>query len=231
MIEIKLLSFGYDKRLVLKDISCTIKPNEFIAIIGPNGGGKTTFLKLLAGLIDPVAGSITIAGKTPTKLAGQIGYVPQITNFDKEFPISTLDVVLGGAIHELPWYGQFSKAQKEKAHAILKKLDLDHLCQLPFGDLSGGQAQRVLIARALMNDPKILFLDEPTANVDKEAKQKIHELLKELKHKVTIFVVTHETPGVIPFCDRVFCIQKTLLEMDKNTVCSHFAFGVYHELN
>lgn len=231
MIEIKLLSFGYDKRLVLKDITVDVKKNEFITIIGPNGGGKTTFLKLLAGLLEPTAGTILINGLKPKKLAGQIGYVPQITNFDKEFPISTLDVVLGGAIHELPWHGHFTKKQKDHAIEVLKKLDLESLQHLPFGDLSGGQAQRVLIARALMNNPKILFLDEPTANVDKDAKHKIHELLKELKNQVTIFVVTHETPGVIPFCDRVFCIQKNLLEMNKNTVCNHFAFGVYHEIN
>ncbi len=230
MIEFKSVSFGYDKGLVLQDVNLKIKRNDFIAIIGPNGGGKSTFLKLLAGLLTPSAGSILIHGKPPYQQVGKIGYVPQITNFDKDFPISTLEVVLGGTINQLPWYGRFTETQKNQAKQMLKELKLENVENRPFGDLSGGQAQRALIARALMNCPEILILDEPTANVDKEAKEAIHRLLKNLQHKITLFFVTHETPGLIPIADHVLCIQKTLTEMDKSKVCGHFALGVYHEI-
>lgn len=227
MIEIQSLSFGYDKGLVLQDLNATIKKNEFIAIIGPNGGGKSTFLKLLAGFLKPSFGKITIYSNK--NAFPQISYVPQITNFDKDFPITTFSVVLGGAVGNLNWLGQYKKTDKQKAIDCLEQMDLLAFKDHPFGDLSGGQAQRALIARALMNQPDILILDEPTASCDKDAKNKIHEILTKLKGSTTIFLVTHETPGLIPVADRVFCIQKTLIEMDKAKVCGHFAFGVYHE--
>ena len=113
MIEIQSLSFSYDKGFVLQDLTATVKPNEFIAIIGPNGGGKSTFLKLLAGFLKPTFGKITIHSNKASK--PQISYVPQITNFDKDFPITTLSVVLGGAIHRLNWLGRFKKEDKQKA--------------------------------------------------------------------------------------------------------------------
>jgi len=229
MIEVQSLSFGYDKGLVLQDIHVKVEKNAFVAIIGPNGGGKSTFLKLLCGLLKPKAGKILIHGNHPNQLKGGIGYVPQIANFDKDFPISTLDVVLGGAIHHIPWHGHFTGKQKAKAKNALEQVDLLDYASTPFGDLSGGQAQRVLIARALMNTPEILVLDEPTASVDKEAKFKIYQLLKNLKGSVTIFFVTHEVPGLIPIADRVLCIKKTMVELDKQKVCGHFALGVYHE--
>jgi len=229
MIRIESLSFGYDKGLVLQDINITIEKNSFVAIIGPNGGGKSTFLKLVAGLLEPSAGYISIDGSLPRSLSGKIGYVPQIAVFDKDFPISTLDVVLGGIISHLPWHGHFSKKQMQTAIDALTMVDLANYANTPFGDLSGGQAQRALIARALISQPEILILDEPTASVDKEAKSNIYGLLKKLKGKITILFVTHETPGLIPAADRVFCIQKQLAELDKQKVCGHFALGVYHE--
>jgi len=226
MITFKDVYFGYDKNLVLKNIQVSIPYGEFVAIIGPNGGGKTTFLNLLCGFIKPLSGSITIQPDTALR---QIGYVPQINSFDKDFPLSVLDLVLGGCIGQLSWTGNYSSAQKKKAMNILKDLELDSYAKHPFGDLSGGQAQRALIARALVNDPKILILDEPTANVDKTAKAKIYSLLENLKGKMTILLVTHEIPGMIPLVDRVLCIQQTLSELDKARVCGHYAFGVYHE--
>lgn len=229
MIQIKLASFGYDKRLVLKDINVTIADRELITVIGPNGGGKTTFIKLLAGLLSPLSGSVEWEGSQDRSKRHAIGYVPQITHFDKDFPISVQDVVLGGLISELPWHGRFSRAQKRQAGEILSQLKLAQLANTPFGDLSGGQAQRVLIARALVAKPQLLLLDEPTANVDKDAKELIYSVLRDLKGKMTIVVVTHETPGLIPLSDRVFCIQTELVEMMKQAVCNHFTFGVYHE--
>ena len=229
MIEIRSLCFGYDKGMILQDINLAILKNTFISIIGPNGGGKSTFLKLLIGLLNPTSGTIEFKNYSSSKNKPIFGYVPQITTFDKEFPISTIDVVLGGGISQLPWHGHFTSKLKKQAKEALEKLDLLSFENVPFGDLSGGQAQRVLIARALMHHPQILVLDEPTASVDKEAKHKIYNLLKSLKGTMTILLVTHETPGMIPYSDRVFCIQKNLTELNKATVCGHFAFGVYHE--
>ncbi len=230
MIDIQHLNFGYDRRLILQDVSVIIPKNGFISIIGPNGGGKTTFLNLIAGFLSPLAGEVLIENHPAEEFKAHIGYVPQINRFDQDFPITALEVVLSGLIKKLPWHGQFTKKLKNQALRALHELDLHHIENTPFGDLSGGQAQRVLIARALVDSPKILILDEPTANVDKETKKTIFDLLTKLKGSMTILFVTHETPGLIPISDLVLCVQKRVTLMDKKQICSHFNLGVYHEL-
>lgn len=221
MIEVEHLTFKYDQVDVLKDVSFSVKEGEFLGIIGPNGGGKTTLLKLLIGFLVPTEGKINVSD---TRFA----YVPQNMRFDRHFPISVMELVLGGRLSELPWYGIFRNEDKEIAKEALQQIGLYHLKDQAFGTLSGGQQQRCLIARALASKPRILFLDEPTANVDSDASYEIMNLLQQLKGKMTILMVTHDLQTAINQVDRVLCVQQSAVTYTPIEVCEHYALGLYH---
>ena len=227
-ITFKNVSFGYQDSLVLEHIDLEVKEGEFIGIFGPNGGGKTTLLKLIMGFLEPNQGEVLIFGKEPEKSTPLISYVPQRLAFDKQFPISVLELVLEGKLHELPWYGRYSKDDLEKAIALLEKLGLKDQMSQQFGTLSGGQVQRALFTRALLSDPKILLLDEPTAGVDAEAENDIYQLLSELKGEITILMVTHQLKATIHHVDRALCVQREVSVLDTKQLCEHFAMGLYH---
>jgi zinc transport system ATP-binding protein len=227
MIEIRDLDFSYDKTAVLKEVNLTIAQGEFIGIFGPNGGGKTTFLQLLMGFLKPSKGSIRIFGKPPKCARGRIAYVPQINAFDRQFPISVRDIVLMGCLSEAR-FGMFSAALKRKADEALKSVGLQEIAENAFGSLSGGQAQRVLIARALVSQPALLLLDEPTASVDLEAEKEIHKLLLQLKNKITILMVTHDLQAIHQKVDRWLCINHSVSTFLPAQICEHFSFGLYH---
>lgn len=222
------VSFAYQDALVLKDISVAVKPGEFIGVIGPNGGGKTTLLKLIMGFLKPTSGKITLFSEPANNAIQQISYVPQSLRFDKQFPISVIELVMGGRLSHLPWYGIFSKKDKEIALHALERVGLIDFQHRSFGNLSGGQAQRALIARALASEPKLLLLDEPTASVDANAETDIYKILKELQNKITIMMVTHNLRAAIELVDRVICVQQTAVVLKPQEVCEHFAFGLYH---
>jgi zinc transport system ATP-binding protein len=221
LIEIDTLSFSYEKDLILEKISLKIVSGEFLSIFGPNGGGKTTFLKLIMGFLKPTKGEVRVHSK-------EIGYVPQVARFDKEFPISVLEIVLMGFLSKSTWWGKYPAKAKEKAYEAIAKVGLKGREQQAFGTLSGGQAQRVLIARALVSNPELLILDEPTANVDPEAEELIYQLLKELKKRLTILLVTHDMQGALRMADRLLCIQRSAIFYTAQEMCSHFALGLYH---
>lgn len=208
-IEIKNLSFRYNSQLVLKDVNIKIKEKEIITIIGPNGGGKTTLLKLILGLLQIQSGSILIDGKPTIKSQKILGYVPQHTHYDMKFPITVFDVVLSGTVKQ---FGYYSKDDKVKVENTLKEVGLfDHKNEL-FSNLSGGQKQRMLIARALVTDAEILFLDEPTSNIDPSAENNLNSIIKKLSKSKTIILVTHDLGFVSNITDRVLCINKTVVE-------------------
>lgn len=227
-IEIEDLIFSYEKTPILEQISLRISQGEFIGIFGPNGGGKTTFLKLLLGFNKPDKGVIRIFGNPPEEMRGILGYVPQMKHFDKQFPISVLEVVLQGSLSRTSWWGGYLKTEKNRARDFLKKVQLEEKENAAFGTLSGGQIQRALIARALMGDPKILLLDEPTASVDANAEQIIYELLLSLKGKITILMVTHDLQPILDKAGRLLCIHRQLTSYLPKEVCDHFALGLYH---
>lgn len=228
-IQCENLSFAYDDTLILKDISFTVDPGESVGIIGPNGGGKTTLLKLIMGFLKPTSGNISLFGLPPSKALHDIGYVPQAMRFDKQFPISVFELVLSGRLSRLPWYGAYSKKDYDIVNKTLDLLKLTPFQHSAFGNLSGGQAQRALIARALVSEPKLLLLDEPTANVDSKAEAEIYALLKELQGKMTILMVTHDLNTAIDQVQRVLCVQHTLMSLLPDQVCEHFALGLYHK--
>ncbi len=229
VISIKNLFFGYTPdQPVLYDVCLDIQQTEFIGIIGPNGGGKTTLLKLLLGFLQPWQGSITILGKPATSYPNDIAYVPQALHYDKQFPISVLDLVLGGRLSKLAWWGAFSKEDKEQALFALEQVQLIDFKDRPFGTLSGGQAQRALIARALAQEPKILLLDESMACVDIQAEAEIYDVLNKIRSKLTILMVTHDIRAIIQQVQRVICVQGKVLTLKPGDVCEHFALGLYH---
>lgn len=227
-VTLDRVCFAYQDTLVLKNISFAIKSGEFIGIIGPNGGGKTTLLKLIMGFLKPSSGNISIFSKPSTSAIQQISYVPQSLRFDKQFPISVMELVMGGRLAHLPWYGMFSKKDKEIALHALERVGLVDFQHRSFGNLSGGQAQRALIARALASEPQLLLLDEPTASVDAQAETDIYNILKELQGQITIMMVTHNLRAAIELVERVICVQQTAMVLNPQEVCEHFAFGLYH---
>lgn len=228
VVELEHLSFSYQDFLVLRDATFKIFAGEFVGIIGPNGGGKTTLLKLIMGFLKPLSGVIRVFGEPPATAFSRISYVPQAVRFDKQFPISVLDVVLLGRLSHLPWYGWYSSADKQAALEALEKVGLQDFQNRAFGTLSGGQAQRTLIARALASDPDLLLLDEPTASVDPQAQTEIYALLRKLRGSMTILMVTHDLNVAIEHVQKVLCVQHTVMTLKPQEVCEHFAFGLYH---
>lgn len=227
-IHLDHVNFSYSETPVLTNVDLSIEAGEFIGIIGPNGGGKTTFLKLLMGFLKPTSGKLEVFGKPPQASRQQIAYVPQTQRYDREFPISVLELVLSGRLSKLPWYGKFSSQDKKAAQEVLEQVRLSHFQNRSFGTLSGGQAQRALIARALVSKPKLLLLDEPTANVDSQAEADIYDILKGLRGKMTILMVTHDLSTAIEQVQRVLLVQNQVIQLKPEEVCQHFAMGLYH---
>ncbi len=209
-IQIQNLSFAYDDQLVLENVSLTVEQGDFLAIIGPNGGGKSTLLKLILGLLEPKQGDIRIFGKEPSKSRSDLGYVPQNTDINTDFPIRAIEVVLMGHISDKrPLFG-YDKDEIECATGALAQVGMDDYADRKIGDLSGGQRQRVMIARALCNHPRILLLDEPTASIDIQGQKEIYDLLRELNKKMTIIVVSHDISVILEYATKVAHINKAL---------------------
>ena len=219
-IEIDDLFFSYEKGTVLQRVHLQIEKGEFIGLIGPNGGGKTTLLKLLMGFLPPTRGTI--------KIRGTIGYVPQVARTDRDFPITLNELVLLGALSKTSFLGTYPKAVKERANQLIEQLGLTSDKHKMFGSLSGGLAQRALLAMALLSDPDLLLLDEPTAHIDRASTALILELLEGLKGKKTILLVTHDLKTIIERVDRVLCVNREVSSFWPKEVCEHFAFGLYH---
>ncbi len=210
-ISIENLNVNYGKNRVLKNINLEIEDKHFLGIIGPNGGGKSTLIKVLAGLVNYKEGKVKIHGKCPENISGELGYVPQASEFDKNFPINVKGVVLSGALtNRMKLFQKYSKKNSDDAEKIMKKLDIFDLSKRQIGQLSGGQLQKVLISRALMTDPKIILLDEPTASIDTSSTTQIYELLSDLNKNMTIIVVTHNLEAVSSYFDSIACLNKTL---------------------
>lgn len=228
-IEVQDLSFSYDRLTALKNVSFKINEGEFAGIIGPNGGGKTTLLKLLLGFLTPTKGSVKIFGKPPSKVRQCMAYVPQTVHYDPEFPISVLEVVLGGKLSKLPWFGRFPKKEVGAAKESLEKMNLANFADRSFGSLSTGQAQRALFARALVSHPKILLLDEPTACVDHQSESQIHHLLHSLPKDITVLMVTHDLQTILEDVQKVLTVHGTVDFLGPKEVCEHFKHGVYHK--
>lgn len=205
-IEIQGLSFAYDETPVLTDVGFTVGALDSVCIVGPNGGGKTTLIKLMLGLLEPDIGTVRIYGGKPAEQRRRIGYVPQYAHYDARFPISVQEVVLMGRLGE-SLSGRYTASDREAVQAALDAVNLTDLGVRSFASLSGGQRQRVLIARAVATGGDILILDEPTANIDSASEQQFFELLGRLNEHMTILMVTHEVGFASTFFKRIICVN------------------------
>lgn len=209
-IEIQNLSYRYSETISLEGINLNVPHGDFLGIIGPNGGGKTTLLKCIVGILNGYKGQIKIQGQNNKKMLKAMGYVPQHSTFLDDFPASVEEVVTMGSLGEPRLFGWFRKRDKEKADAIVELVGLKELIKRRVGQLSGGERQRLMIARALVNDPQILLLDEPTASLDTSFGQDLYELLLELNKTITIILVSHDIGVISRYVKTIACVNRRL---------------------
>jgi zinc transport system ATP-binding protein len=231
VLDIKNLSFSYERDTILEDISLELLPHDFLVVIGPNGGGKSTLMKLILGMLHAKHGTIKIFGMPQKSGIQKTGYVPQNTNINTDFPIKVIDVVMMGAARDKKFFFRRSNEDMQKALDKLRLVGMEQYAQTKIGKLSGGQRQRVIIARALFSEPKLLILDEPTSSIDVEGQKQIYSLLKELSKTITIVVVSHDMSIILEYATKVAHINKKLtfhdishlstnLLPDSNHVCA-----------
>jgi len=217
-MKFSAVSFSYPHLDVLSDVSFHFHSGEFIALVGPNGSGKTTLLKLILGLEEPQQGVVELLGHPPKRSRSLIGYVPQHASYDPSFPISVGEVVRMGVVDGTV------KGKKRRDDVVIKALSLvqmEDLVERPYSELSGGQRRRVLVARALVGEPAMLILDEPTANMDRGSERRLYDTLAHLKGETTILIVTHDMRQVSSLVDRVFCIDALNEATGARTVIQH----------
>ncbi len=207
--RLKDVTFSYGRHAVLSHVDLTITRGEFATVVGPNGGGKTTLIKLMLGLLSPDSGRIEVLGASPSSSRARVGYVPQHAHVDQSFPARVLDIVLMGLLGARAGI-HYSVEDRDRAAAALASVRLADHAGNRLGELSGGQRQRALIARALVAEPELLLLDEPTAHLDVSMEHGLHDLLGQLRDRVTIVLVSHDMGFVSDYAARVICVKNTV---------------------
>lgn len=203
IIEVRGLSAGYDGRTVLHDIDLTVYEHDFLGIIGPNGGGKTTLIKCILGLLKPTGGKISYHVST-------MGYLPQYNSIDRKFPISVEEVIVSGLSSKKSLVSRFTDAHREKVRAVIARMGLEGLERRAIGQLSGGQLQRALLGRAIVSDPSVVILDEPSTYIDKRFEARLYELLAEINKECAIILVSHDIGTVLQQVKSIACVNETL---------------------
>lgn len=214
ILELKDITAGYDHQPVLKHVNFEICEGDFIGIIGPNGGGKTTLLKVILGLLKPFSGEIIY--HTPKQ--NLFGYLPQNNRFDQRFPIDVTEVVLSGLMSEKGLYRSYTRAEKYKAWELLNKYGMGAYKKAPIGDLSGGQMQRVFLCRAIISSPRILMLDEPTTYVDSSFEREFYAILKDLSQSLSIVMVSHDLGTICSYVKTIACVNRELHYHNSNLI-------------
>ncbi len=211
LIELENVSFDYGGPSILKDINLSIEAGEFLGLVGPNAGGKSTLLKIMLGLLKPAQGRVRLFGKAPSEGRARIGYCPQYAEFSRNYPITVEEVVLMGRLGKTRLFGAYTAADREAAAQAMRATEVVQIRKANISTLSGGQLQRVMIARALACQPDVLILDEPTANIDQRVEVDIFELLKRFNDRMTIIVVSHDIGFISEYVTRVACLNRTLI--------------------
>ena len=215
LVDIEKVSAGYDGNIVLRDVSLKIYEQDYLGIVGSNGGGKTTLVKVILGLIRPISGTITFAHK---ELKNRIGYMPQTNQIDRKFPILVSEAVESGLIS----VGKMVKAErKDRVNEMLDEMGLFDIAHKPIGELSGGQFQRTLLARALINSPELLILDEPNSYLDSRFESHFYELLKEINQKTAIVLISHNIHSFLSNVKNIALVNETLQYHADNFVDLH----------
>lgn len=210
LIEIENIKASYGSKVALKDVSLSIWKDDFLGIIGPNGGGKTTLLKVILGLLKPSAGVIRFFDNEKEVPSLKIGYLPQMNNIDKKFPISVRDVITSGLASQKRLFHSFNTAQQERVNHVIQQMGLDELPNRAIGELSGGQLQRVLLGRAIVSRPQLLILDEPNSYVDKRFESHFYKLLEEINKESAVILVSHDIGTVLSMVKNIACVNETL---------------------
>jgi len=213
LFELKSIKAGYENNLVLNDVNLTVKENDFIGVIGPNGGGKTTLLKIILGTLKSLSGSI-ITHKEDL----QLGYLPQFNHIDKKFPISVREVVLSGLMSEKKLFSRYNSSDKKRAEVLLDQMGVLHLKNKNIGNLSGGQMQRVFLCRAIIADPDILILDEPDTYVDSQFEEELYGILDSLNNHMAIIIVSHDVGTICSHVKSIACVNGSLCYHDSNII-------------
>lgn len=226
-LKVDNLDVAIGGNLVLENINLEIKEKEFLGIIGPNGGGKTTLLKTLIGLIKPERGTVSVFGRPGLNGRKYIGYVPQYSSFDQHYPISVREVVYMGRLDSVKLFHRFSKEDMHIVEYALNRVGMLEFKDRLIRNLSGGERQRVMIARALARDPKILLFDEPTASVDSAAGKTFYEILKSLNEEKTIILVSHDIGAVSQYVKKIACLNKKLIFHDSKEVTAEMLENTY----
>jgi len=225
LVILNSITAGYDDNIVLKKVNLQVNENDFIGIIGPNGGGKTTLVKIILGILKPINGSIEYAPEEQGKTF--IGYLPQINQIDKKFPISVFDVVLSGLMSEKIRRYHFLSDDKSKADELLSKMGIFDLRKKPIGELSGGQMQRVLLCRSLISSPKLLILDEPNTFVDNKFEYDLYETLSELNKSMAILLITHDVGTISYYVKTIACVN-TFLHYHNSNIITEQQLAAYN---
>jgi zinc transport system ATP-binding protein len=209
-VRLENVHVSYNHHPVLEDINLKVAEHDFLGIIGPNGGGKSTLLRVLLGLVKPARGQVTVLGGPPERSRSRMGYVPQHSSFARDFPASVRDVALMGRYGRTGLIRPYGKQDREAADRALERVGMLDNASTQIGELSGGQQQRAFIARALVSEPELLLLDEPTASVDSAMQTDFYELLEQLKKDITIILVSHDIGAVSVFVDKIACLNVQL---------------------
>ncbi len=228
VISAKNVWAGYNGEPILEDVNLDVYAGDFIGLIGPNGGGKTTLLRVLLGLLPATRGEVRIMGQSVRAGRRHIGYVPQVVEFDHDFPISVWDVARMGRLGRRGAGRRYTREDDAAVADALEKVGMARFRRRAIGELSGGQRQRVYIARALAQEPDILFLDEPTANIDAQASESIYTLLQELNARVTILLISHDLFAISSYVRTVGCISGRLYYHEDKQITQGMIDQAYH---
>lgn len=227
VVQIENVSFRYDDPPVLQDVNVSISNGDFVCILGPNGGGKTTLLKIMLGLLRPQQGTVRLFGASPVETRQRVGYMTQYAHLDLRFPITVLGVALMGRLGQGSRLGPARRSDRQLAMQALEKVGLQGLESRPFAALSGGQRQRLLIARALVTEPDLLLLDEPTSNLDLQGESEFMTLLKDLNQRMAIVLVSHDIGFVSSAVKRVFCVNRRVTTHETSSITPEILAELY----
>ncbi len=227
VIEFEDLSFSYDHQPIVERVSLVIREHDFVSVVGPNGGGKTTLLKLMLGLLHPTRGSVRVFGMRPEEARRRMGYMPQHAHLDPQFPVTVMDVVLMGRIGHGQLFGFYSRRDREAARNALNVMGMSNYRKIHFSALSGGQRQRVLIARALACEPDLLLLDEPTAGLDLAVEGDLYDLLKGFANRMTDVMVSNDLGFVARFVNKVVCVKRSVVVHPTSEISGEIINSMY----